>query len=275
MEISNGPLLYVVGEKVASAKAYRLFLCKQGESGRQCLLQIASEEEYNGELDRNAYILKELERLAQKLEKEYAEVKKDPKDMLNYHLSFPKLVDSFICPEQGGRRVNILAFRSVEDVSSMVPLIKITAKDKLRVDLRTSAWIMGKLLKLLVFTHSNGISVGSVSGANIIIEPDQHYVLIFNWSLAETYPEAVPEEIQNQEIAQAAQAVITVLGGDSETGIFPNDGEEGFDQYTEHVWRLAGGSARSAERAHANFYELIDSLWKREYHKFATKPLFF
>jgi hypothetical protein len=273
MELANGPLLYEVGDQVAEAERYRLFLCQQKETGRQCLLQIASGAEFNGDLDRAAFILGELKRLASELETEYAAVKKDPKEMLNYDLQFPELLDSFICPEQGDRRINILAFKNVEEVSKMVPLINITEKDHLRVDLRTSAWIMGKLLKLLVFTHSNGILITSIDGNNILIEPDQHYVLIFDWSSAVTCTETVAVENQRQEIEAAAKAIIDVLGCNPETGILPDDGDAAFYPYGDFLSQLAQGNMRSAKKAHTRFYELIDSLWERKFYPFTTKPL--
>ncbi len=273
IEISNGSDFYQVGKKVAETGNYRLYLCRQDGTGRQCLLQIATALAQNGGLERAAYVLGELKHRTDELEAEYARVKADPKVLLNYDLGFPELIGSFVCQEQGERRINVLAFRNVEDVSRLVPLVNITDKDRLRVDLRTSAWIMGKLLKLLVFAHNEGISVGLLNGNNVVIEPDEHYVVIFEWSLAQTYPEAVPREIQRQEISQAAQAVITVLGGDLKTGIFPDDGEEAFDQYGEYIMRLAQGSESNTERAHTKFYELIDSLWKRGYHPFTTQSL--
>jgi len=272
-EIRSDHYSYQVGKKVAETDNYRIYLCLQAETARQCLLQIASAVEHNGGLQRAAYLLKELERRADELEKEYVRVKTDPNILLNYGLGFPELIDSFICQEQGGRWINILAFRNVEDVSRMVPLINITAKDRLRVDLRTSAWIMGKLLKLLAFTHVEGISVNLLTGHSVLIEPDEHYVVIFDWTAAQTHPETLSNEVQRKEISQAAQTIITVLGGDSEKGILPNDGDEAFERYTNHLLRLARGGESNAERAHDKFYELIDSLWKREFYPFKTHKL--
>lgn len=273
MEIRSDSHLYQVGDQVAEADEYRLYLCIQEDTGRQCLFQIASTTEHNGGLDRATYILKEFKRRADELETEYAKFKKDPDNLLNYDLGFPELVDSFVCHEQGNRRVNILAFRNVEDVRKMVPLIGITEKDRLRIDLRTSAWIMGKLLKLLIFAHSEGIAAGQLSGENILIEPDQHYVMIFDWANAFVNSEEIPKETRRQEISAAAQAVIVALGGDMETGVFPNDGDEAFDRYTDHLLSLARGEARSAERAHQKFYELVDELWERKYYPFTFHPL--
>lgn len=273
MMIKSSINQYEVGKQAGNTNTYRLYLCDEKGTDRQCLLQIAADTIHNGALDRAAYILKELKHKSDEIEAEYATVKKNPDSFLNYDLGFPELMDSFICQEQGRRRINILAFRDVESVSQMVPLTNITAKDRRRVDLRTSGWIMGKLLKLLRFAHGQGISVGSLGGNNILIEPDQHYIVIFNWSGAQTHSGAVPAETRRDEISQAAQAVIIVIGGNLETSAFPDDGEKGFKPYTEHLLRLARGSESNTERAHKSFYELIDSLWKREFYPFTTKPL--
>lgn len=273
MELKSSSHIYRVGKLVGEADLYRLYLCVQTETGRQCLLQIASTAGQNGGLDRAAYILGELKRRSDELEAEYATVKSDPDRMLNYDLGFPELVDSFVCQEQGGRRVNILAFRCVEEASKMVPLANLTEKDRLRVDLRTSAWIMGKILKLFVLAHSEGISVGLTAGNNFLIEPDNHYVLIFDWSAAQMHPELVPAQTRRQEISQAAQAVVVALGGNTKSGFLPDDDETAFNQYSEFLMMLASGSESNAERAHKKFYEIVDAFWPREFYPFTVKPL--
>lgn len=218
MQIKSPDHVYRLGKLVAEAPAYRLYLCKQEGTGRECLLQVAASAVDNGTLDRAAFVLKELERRADELEAEYAKVRTDPNVLLNYGLGFPELVESFIFEEQNGRRINILAFRCVDDVHRMVPLGNIVRKDELRVDLRTSAWIMGKALKLLAFAHGERISVGRIDDTNILIEPDQHYVLFFDWSHAELHPDVVPTVTRRTEIAQAAQAVIKVIARDHSDG---------------------------------------------------------
>ncbi len=269
-EIVNGPNHYRVIKEVAKSKYYHIYLCEQKDTGRQCLLQIASVAEHNGKLQRAAYILTEFARHADKLEEEYEKVKTDPKVLLNYKLGFPELVDSFICQEQGGRQINILAFRNVEDVSDMVPLVNITAKDNLCIDLRTSAWIMGKVLKLLDFAYGQGISVGLMTSENILINAEQHYVVIFDWIAAQTHDETVPKEIQRREISQAASAVVIALGGNVKTGIFP---EKGNKEYIDYLLKLARGNVSNAGKAHKDFYEIVDKTWKREFYPFTVKPL--
>ena len=272
MIIKNLDDEYLVGKMVGGTNEYRLYICQKKDEEKQCLLQIAADASCNGALDRSAFILKLLKIKAREIEEEYAQVKKDPKNMLNYDLGFPNLTEIFICKKQGNRKINILSFKNIDDVTKIVPILNITKKDKLRADLRSSAWIMGKLLKLLVFIHSEGFSVELINGNNILIEPDKHYIMIFDWSKAKTHT-IVPTEIKRREISQMAQAIIQLLGGNHKTNTIPDDGEEAYTSYTQKILQLAHGAESKAERAHRNFYNLIDQLWKREYYPFTTKPL--
>jgi hypothetical protein len=273
MEVVNGTRLYSVGKQVAVAPAYRLFLCRDEESGRQCLLQIAGSVEHNSGLDRAAYILQELKHRSDELEEEYAKVKAEPQMMLNYQLGFPELIDGFTSQEQGNRRINIVAFRNVDEPSQLVPIANLARKDHVRVDLRTSAWIGGKLLKDLVLSHDTGVFVHLVNGNNVLIEPKEHYVLVFDFSSSKTYQGKIPAPERRKDIANAAQTVLAVLGADLAKGIVPDDGEEGFDQYISYLLKLARGSESIAERAHKKFYEIVHSLWEHKYHPFTVKPL--
>ncbi|MCK5475052.1 MAG: hypothetical protein KAI71_00535 [Candidatus Pacebacteria bacterium] len=269
-EIINGSNRYRVIKEVARSEHYHLYLCKQKETQCQCLLQIAITVEHNGELQRAAYILRELAFHADRLEEEYKNVKTDPNVLLNYQLGFPEVVDSFICQEQGRRQINIFAFRNVDDVADMVPLANITTKDNLRIDLRTSAWIMGKALKLLDFVYGQGISVDLMTGENILINAKQHYVVIFDLVQAQIFEQMVPKDIRGREISQTASAVIIALGGDVKTGIFPeNDSRE----YIDYLLQMARGNVSNAKRAHEDFYEIVDRIWKREFYPFTVEQL--
>ena len=272
-EIVGETSSYRTIKKVAESIDYQLYLSTQVGTERQCLLQIASAVTHNGELQRVAFLLKELENQANQLEKEYEDVKTDPNVLLNYGLGFPELIEDFICPEQGGRQINILAFKNVDEINRMVPLSNITNRDQKRIDLRSSAWIMGKLLKMLAFTHNQGILVGLLTGNNVLIEPKEHYVVIFDWFFSEISSEMIPREAKREEISAAAKTVITALGGDLETGTFPDDSDEDSLLYTNYLLGLARGKESDAQKAHDEFYKLVDSLWEREYYPFETKPL--
>ncbi|MFZ2049174.1 MAG: hypothetical protein WAV25_02690 [Minisyncoccia bacterium] len=260
---------YEVGQRVAETERYRLYLCRpEGESSDH-LLQIAVEVEHNAALDRASYVLERLEEEARKIEEEFAKVKTEPNHFLNYQLCFPKVVGSFIPDDQGGRRVNILCFREVEDVGKVVPLQNLVETDKLRADLRSSAWIMGKLLKILIFLNDANVVAHDLSLGNVLIEPEQHYVIIFSWADAELKAGAVGRAITRSEIQAAARVVIEVLGGTLEGGI-PGDGGQEHVQYQKFLFDLAHGSESNAALAHMSFYKLVDSLWPRGFYPFTT-----
>lgn len=263
----------VIGDKVAETETYRLYLCEQVGTGRECLLQIALSVAGNAALDRMAYFLYEFQAEADELEKEYAMVRTDPKSVLNYGLAFPEMLDDFISAEQGGRRVNILAFRCVDAVNAMVPVQNIITKDSRRVDIRTSAWILGKLLKLLAFAHSQGVVVGRLDGTNVLIEPNKHYVLVFDWSGARIELGHVSTDTARQEIMAVAQLVIALLGGDYQKRFVPEQSmDDGFALYTQYLFELAAGSSADAKSAHTAFYALIgnEGLQWKGFHPFMS-----
>jgi hypothetical protein len=273
MLVENGASRYHVQRLVAQTAAYRLYLCSQNGEERGALLQIATDEGRNGELDRAAYTLDMLFAHAQELEARFERVKKDPTAMLKYELCFPELVESFVDPNQGNRRVNILRFRKVKDPRQMVPLVNIVKQDRRRVDLRTSVWIMGRLLKLLGFAHGLGITVNKLTPGNILIYPKRHYVVVFNWADATRSPDGIVQTAEaRQEIKEAARSVLFVLGQTSD-GTVPNDGTDEFAPYTDHLLELAREGAYSAESAHDDFYKFVDGLWPRGYYPFTSMPL--
>lgn len=271
MFVQNGSRRYIVGDLAAETPEYRLYLCTLEGEGRQYLLQVATDIAQNGGLDRAAYILTTLLEHAGRLEEEYARVRDNPKKKLNYQLCFPDLIDGFVSPDQGDRRINILAFREVEDPRLMVPLHNIVHRDNRRVDIRTSVWILGKLLKTLVFVNDADFTINQVTPGNILIEPDKHYVVVFNLTAAEKHPEGVSSAAARDEIKRAAEVVLEVLGGTMEGGV-PDDGSEQYSRYIEHVIALAQDGDRTAFAAHQAFYALVDQLWPRGFHPFATLP---
>lgn len=248
---------YEAGKLVAEAKSYRMRLCKEVSTGRQCLLLVAQSAEDNGVLDRIAYFLRQFTTKAEELEEKYAKIKAESDPPLNYNLGFPEVLDNFVVSDQGSRRVIILAFRNVANVGSMVPVSNI-ARQHRRIDIKTSAWILGKSLKLLTFVHSLGTLVGRLDATNILIEPDKHYVVLFDWSDAKSHPNGVSAEAARQEISAVARVVIDLLGGDLASRLIPYKGnEDGYEPYTQHLFELAAGGSSSAQEAHKAFYALI------------------
>lgn len=270
-EIHGKQGTYLLGKLVGEVKGeYRLYLCTRTGESRQLLLQVADGAAKNGALDRSAYILTQMAEAASALETEYAGVKSDPTIFLNYDILFPQLIESFIFTAQGNRRINILAFKNVDALRQVVPASNIMTKDRTRIDARSSAWFLGKLLKLLVFTQSEGFANDALDATNILLEPDQHYVTVFDWSKTMTHTDGVPIATRRSEIMKVTRVIIALLGGDYARRSFPEGIE---DEYKAHLLRLASGSEPDADKAHQEFYSLIRALWGRKFHPFTTFSL--
>lgn len=258
---------YDVSELVAEAATYRLYICKDVATGKQCLLQVATDAVHSGGLERAAFVLRELKQTADLFETEYAKL---DAGQLSYERLFPQVLDSFIDEGQGRRRLNVLTFSEVDDVRQLVPLSNLVTKDRLRVALPSSAWVLGRLLKLLAFAHGEGIAVRALTGGNVLLEPSRHFAIVFDWSASLTHPGEVPADLRKDDIASAAKTVFAAIGGDLATGDFPYDGE---CQYLEFLQRLANHREGNAERAHEEFYQLVEKLWGRKFRPFETLPL--
>lgn len=234
--------------------------------------KIASTKAHNGLLDKEAYILETLKKEADLTEAEYARINPD-KPPLNYHFLFPSLVESFISEEQNKRRVNILGFFDVsKKLSDLVPLSHVVKRDRVRIDPRTSAWILGKLLKMLDFTHTLGISNGMLNGENILINPAQHFVTISDWTRA-MIENPLHERTIAKEISEVTGETILALAGSTTTAELPPDDFLTDNQYQDLLKGFLLGKEVSAEVAHKKFYTLIRSLWPREFYNFKTYPI--
>lgn len=259
-----------VGKKLAESEGFTLYACDL-EDGQTCLFKIATSKGYNPSLDREAFLLQSMAERAALLEEEYGQHKKDKNVMLNYRFFFPRLIESFVSEEQGGRRVNLLSFSDIaEDVSELVPLSLILSRDRQRVDPRTSAWIMRNLLKMLDFLHAQGISGEALDTNNILINRERHIVAVFDWSEANIASAPITDETTSSEIAEVAQSVIEVLGGDSETFSIPPDEQLVDTRYADFLRHFASGSESSAFKAHDGFRQLVRDLWPREFYPYTT-----
>lgn len=271
MILKRGPTEYRVGNLVAEAPTYRLYAC-EGSDDRELLLQIASEPADNGKLERVAFILRDLMETAGRYEELYAKL--HPGKQLGYDHLLPQVVDSFVYDDQGKRRVNILALYKADRLEEVVPLSNITLFDGRRVDIPSSAWILGRLLKLLVFCHGEGTAIRGISGNNILIQPEHHTVAVLDWTSALIYQaqKEADGEIYAADIADAAQAVFAAIGGNPETGSYPYDAD-GAERYIEYLWQLCTGNQVDAEIAHHQFYDLVNGLFGYGFREFHTYPL--
>jgi hypothetical protein len=267
--IVTGTVPYSVERRVGGTDCYTTYLAsREDKKDEEFLLKIAIDVGHNGTLDREAFLLKELRERALQLEVEYSHV--NPGAVLNYQLGFPNLIETFVAREQGGRRVLILAFDAADHVGDLVSLSMIRERLQMRVDPKTSAWIMGKTLKILDLAHSENIEVGSITGDDILIVREHHLVTLSDWSQAIRHPGKIPHATLRAEIASAAREVVIVLGGDPNTGIIPNDEQLKDDEYTKFLTGLMRGRYHDAHAAHSAFYQLVEAHWPRKFHPYTA-----
>ncbi len=261
---------YDVTAMVASAPAYRLYMANDGDglAKRSYLLQVAATKADNGGLDRGAFLLDRFKESADAYDAEYA--KTHERKRLHHDRLYPALVESFVSHEQGGRRVNVLSLTDVDDILRVLPLANVVRKDRLRIDPETSAWIMGRLLKLLNFTHGEGVLNQALSARNVLLDPEQHYAVTLDWSAARIFPGVVPAEFAVTDIAGAASAAFEAIGGDVATETWPYDGHE---PYVSLLRQFMRGCESDASNAHDVFYELVRAEYGNQFHPFTTLPL--
>lgn len=261
----------VVEKELAETDTFRLYACSEGENW--FLLKIATEKKYNRFIEKEHFILDLLQEKAQALEEEWAKVKKD-ESFLNYHFFFPSVVEVFAPKGQNNRKALLLSFSSISKKrSDLSPLSFLLDRDRVAVDPRTSAWIIGKLLKMLVFTHSEKILIGKFNADTILINREQHFVTVFDWSYALS-ENSISKEKSRNEIAAIAQIAVMILGGKPLVGTIPPHQQLVDDRYQDFLQKMLDTTRfMTAVDAHRDFYELVHSLWPREFWPFTTQPL--
>ncbi len=260
---------YKTGGQLGGTDAFTLYECVL-EDGRPAILKIAKSKGLNGVLDREAFVLQTLQDAADKIEEERAASKKSE---LGYRRFFPRLVENFISTDQGGRRILILDMSYVcEKLSDLAPISRLESRERLRVDPKTSVWILGKLLKLLGFAHYHHVNV-RLAKDNVLLNREQHYVVVFDWSSSIVSDSLITRSAANEEISQAALITIGVLGGSERAGTIPKDPDLTDNWYRDLLFSLLLCDEKSADDAHTRFYETVRKRWPSQFHPFRAYPI--
>lgn len=260
---------YPAGKPIGNFATFNLYECEVSDpEDRTGILKITTAVEHNSLLDREGLVLETLKEASERIDRECEQ--EIPGQKMNYHLLFPVLEATFVAPEQGNRRVNIIHFPKLAgDREELVPLSNIT-RDRFRIDPKSSAWVIGKFLKALVFTHSINVSVGGIDASKLIIHPKNHLVSIFDWSEAILHTSEIPEEIIRMEISTLVRIAFRLLGGDLECETLPESDQLADDRFKIFLLQLAKEGSPSAAQAHQDFYTIVESMWGRKYHPFTT-----
>lgn len=269
----EGKARYQVLQELGGNEHSRFYKVASSTRGDQeLMLKIVKGVEYNSVFDREALLLTNMRERAFQLEVEYARVRPDA-GQLNYQVGFPECVETFVAKEQGNRRAIVLGFDATGKIGKLQPISLIRTRERVRVDPKTSVWVLGKLLKILAFAHDQFIEVGDLTGGNILIVPDHHIVTIFNWSKGQFYGGKLQNDVVRGEIRAATRSVLLLLGGDPDSGALPEDEQLADHRYEAFLAALLRGVYTNARAAHAAFYKLVEVLWERKFHPYATYPL--
>ncbi|HEV2660199.1 MAG TPA: serine/threonine-protein kinase [Ktedonobacteraceae bacterium] len=190
------------------------------------LLKLPLKPENNDLITNEARILKHL-----RASKEY--------EKLRHFVA--QLVDAFSYQEEASgmvRQVNVLAY-----IEGLFSLKEVRAAYAQGVDARDMAWIWRRLLVALGLAHANNVLHGAVLPTHILIHPQQHGVVLIDWSYAVLNPDETGEHIRaissayrdwyppevfakktptpGLDIAMAARCMIDLLGGDAQHCTLP------------------------------------------------------
>ncbi|HEY7125316.1 MAG TPA: hypothetical protein VH540_15285 [Ktedonobacterales bacterium] len=219
----------VQSEVFAQGDLCNLYHCNFDLDGKALagVFKVARDPEDNDLVSNEASILKHLA-----ASKEYA----------NYAPYAPRLVESFDYRDghsPDARRANILAlepgdYYSLEEVRAYYPQ---------GVNPKDMAWMWRRLLIALGFAQTSEVIHGAVLPAHILIQPENHGLVLIDWSYAvresgtfETIPaismayeQWYPAEVLARELPKpgtdlymGAECMIYLLGGDPVTGTIPD-----------------------------------------------------
>ena len=261
--------VYEVLEKIGGSDRFNLYKCllpaAEGFSSKIGILKI-SVDKNDGGLDKESLILRRLQSTARKIDLQ----RNLDSPAYNYGFFVPDIIDTFICADQDNRRINVIGFcEEIKNTSQLTSLSEDKfSEEKIRIDGKTSVWILGKLLKIIGFSHQNGVTNEMINGSNILIEKEKHGLILFDWTKA-VVSDNISSEDTRREIVCAAQVITTVLGGDAQTGTLPDDQEK---WYQSLIQRLVRGEFDDAFVAHSVFYKTIFEHWPKTFYPFTTLP---
>lgn len=264
---------YEVSQALAKGLRANFYLCREVNTERRLILMIAQDLELNPYLERVTYSLGRLKDYSDAYEEEYAkqqcaegatEIK-----LLHYDWLFPQVFDSFCSIEQDGRKILILDYPDADLLGGM-PLMQIRKKN-LRVDLKTSAWIMGRFLKLLSFLQGSNAWI-QVGIDDYFLIPDQHRLLKLDFSDLLILADCSPGR-RAIEIRQAAKIILNLIGvtWDAKYWKYEYELEDEKDkQYLNILAWLYYHTPSHSFSAYESFYCVVNEIWGRKFHPFTV-----
>jgi hypothetical protein len=269
--VESPKAVYSVVKPLARTSTHTVYLATDIADTAWYFLKISLDVSGNGRLDREALILRDIETEVERIRS--TEVPGTTHSGLHYEKCFPRLKESFLFKKQGNRRINIIEVLDTDTVETLVPIEQWRTRERVRIDPKSSAWIVGRLLKSFTLTQPIGIGVGKIDGGNILVNAEKHRAFFFDWTDAYQYESFVPPEKVGEEIALATKQIFIALGGNLSLGTLPSSEQLTDTRYAELLLEFMSGRERNPDQAAQRFYKLVRDMWVAEFHPFSTIPL--
>lgn len=261
--LKSKEITYEVGSLFLENELFRFYEVHSKKFPEEVLLlKIPKSRINNYILEKEELLLKEMAKFAEEVDR--------VGEPQGYQICFPKVFDSFIASTEQGRFTLILSLKNTVDSLSDFFCVENILQKNYRIDPKTSVWILGKTLKLMLFIHFQNIVINGLSNKNLFIDKKNHLIHILDWTNAKMLPSLNKKNIFT-EIKNLVQNVILLLGGDANTGIIPDHDQLEGDGilYRQILINLLDKNMfLGAEETHKYFYENVEKIWVKGYHPF-------
>ncbi len=193
---------------------------------------------------------------------------------LGFDHLFPLVVDHFICGEQGNRAVLILDF-SFTDLSYAIVASQLP-EENVRVDLRTSCWILARLLKLTGFLNLNQLTM-PIGLESILLERATHRLMWLDWTSLAEHEDNLDAATRRLGLKQVATAIFSLLGAsfngqEWQYQFFSTNDEqrEQEENYFRLLTELMNGKFDNAVAAHQVLNKVFYEIWPTEFYPFTA-----
>jgi hypothetical protein len=259
------------------SRIFRLYPCsfREDRQTHRCILKLVRDPRDNHRIETEGRALRTLAR---------------GQDVETFSAYVPNLIDAFVYESSRVERQALVleqydGWYSLEDVHHAYPD---------GIDPKDMAWMWRRLLVALGFSHANHIVHGAVLPRNIWILPEEHGLMLVNWSCAVFDPLTAgvglrahdsedagwyPQEIWKGEIpssgtdiCMSAKCMVWLLGGDPQTKVFPGSVPIPLKAFLKGCMLPVKRAPHNAWSLKEEFDELLERLWgKRTFHPFSMK----
>lgn len=241
-------------------KMYTVFL----ENDRPAILKVANTVEQNGDLDREALVIKKLRDRAKEIDAGLPQG-----EGFNYHQFFPKVEETFIYEPQGNRRLNVYSFSRVctklSDLESIDVIVKVRNK---YVDPKTGGWIFRKFLKALDFVHKNGFTFNQLPSFSLLVNLREHYVCFVDLVSIKVHDGKPSVEDLKRDVSTLAKKMHIIMGGRQDVMGLPNSNQLKDKTFERLIWGFTQNLCSSARDAHNRLMKQMDEMWGVKFHEY-------